>query len=167
MMFHLHSIVIVMTARTALALKVKKLDERAVLPTVSHAGEDLGYDVYALEDVEISPHSVHKIRTGIAASYQHERSVYDYRINLFGLLIRDRSSVALGGLFTVGGVVDAGYTGEIIVLVRNLSTAIVDIKAGQKIAQMIPTEVLTENGVEEVFDLAESDRMSKGFGSSG
>jgi len=63
-------------------------------------------------------------------------------------------------------VIDAGYRGEIMVLMTNLGEADIALKAGEKIAQMIPVPVLT-GAVEEVESLEDSARAEKGFGSSG
>jgi dUTP pyrophosphatase len=69
-------------------------------------------------------------------------------------------------LATTGGVIDAGYRGEILILMTNLGDDTVEIAAGEKIAQMIPVPVLT-GLVEEVESLEDSARAEKGFGSSG
>jgi dUTP pyrophosphatase len=63
-------------------------------------------------------------------------------------------------------VIDAGYRGEILVLMTNLGAEPVELKAGDKIAQMIPVPVLT-GLVQEVESLEDSARAEKGFGSSG
>jgi dUTP pyrophosphatase len=60
----------------------------------------------------------------------------------------------------------AGYRGEILVLMTNLSKTTVDLNAGEKIAQMIPVPVLT-GLVQEVETLEDSARAARGFGSSG
>jgi dUTP pyrophosphatase len=74
--------------------------------------------------------------------------------------------MAARGIATTAGVIDAGYRGEILVLMTNLGEAAIELKAGEKIAQMIPVPVLT--GVVEVAEnLEESARAEKGFGSSG
>lgn len=155
-------------------LLVKRLDQRATLPTVAHAGEDLAYDLYALEDVMIKPGNVFPVRTGIAVQHSRNQRVpgdglysADYETFNDGLLIRDRSSMASKGIFTTGGVVDAGYRGEIIVLMsRQWGYFPYKIEAGNKIAQMIPIPVLTGR-VQEVDELSEAARGEKGFGSSG
>lgn len=149
-----------------MGLEVKKLDEKAILPTVGHPGEDLGFDLYALEDTTILPYTVAKIRTGISARYVYYGHFLD-ESKKYGLLIRDRSSMAVGGLFVVGGVVDSGYTGEIMVLLRTMGNALVDIEAGQKVAQIIPMQVFTGTFVYEVNSLSPSSREGGGFGSTG
>ena len=63
-------------------------------------------------------------------------------------------------------MIDAGYRGEILILMTNLGDAAVELKAGEKIAQMVPVPVLT-GMVEEVDSLDGSRRAAKGFGSSG
>jgi dUTP pyrophosphatase len=83
-----------------------------------------------------------------------------------GLLVRDRSSMAARGLATTGGVIDAGYRGEILILMTNLGDAAVELKAGEKIAQMVPVPVLTGQ-VETVEGLEDSVRAARGFGSTG
>lgn len=167
-------------------LRVKKLDPTAVLPAVAHAGEDLGFDLFALEDAVLPFGEVVKVRTGIAASAV--RGPFK-----LGLLIRDRSSMAVKGITTSGGVIDAGYTGEIAVLMTNqnkdwahaldymggfrrnfpMSEELPNypvygyfIKAGDKIAQMVPMMVLT-GSVTEVESLEGGQRGDKGYGSTG
>lgn len=192
-------------------LKVKKLDPRAVLPTVAHPGEDLGYDLYALEETVLRYGEVTKVRTGISAQSCNESYLAqvlsrepNYEIppvvTPLGLLIRDRSSMASKGIVISGGVIDYGYTGEIVVLMTNwgststvylldrsatvrevnikpgqvlntdfpkqtLSYKEYVIKAGDKIAQMVPVPVLTGQIV-EVEELT-GQRGEAGFGSTG
>jgi dUTP pyrophosphatase len=142
-------------------LRVKRLEEGARLPVVAHPGEDLGYDLFALETTVLAPRVTARVRTGIAVEARDTVAGAP-----LGLLVRDRSSMAARGIATTGGVIDAGYRGEILVLMTNLSEAAVELKAGEKIAQMIPIPVLT-GIVEEVEILEESARAEKGFGSSG
>lgn len=143
------------------ALRVKRLDPAAKLPVVAHPGEDLGYDLFALEGARLLPQATVRVRTGIAVEAQHPETGA-----ALGLLVRDRSSMAARGLATTGGVIDAGYRGEILVLMTNLGAEPVELGAGEKIAQMIPVPVLT-GSIEEVDGLEASLREAKGFGSSG
>jgi len=142
-------------------LRVKLLHESARLPAVAHPGEDLGYDLFALEATLLAPRSTVKVRTGIAVEARHPDTGAP-----LGLLVRDRSSMAAKGVATTAGVIDAGYRGEILVLMTNLGEAAVELKAGEKIAQMIPVPVLT-GPVQEVETLELSARAEKGFGSTG
>jgi dUTP pyrophosphatase len=142
-------------------LRVKLLEAGARAPTVAHPGEDLGYDIFALESATLAPRSTVKVRTGISVEARHPQTGAP-----LGLLVRDRSSMAARGIATTAGVIDAGYRGEILILMTNLGEATVELKAGEKIAQMIPVPILT-GIVEEVETLENSARAEKGFGSSG
>ena len=142
-------------------LRVRLLDENARLPVVAHPGEDLGYDLFALEATLLAPQVTVKVRTGIAVEARHPGTGAP-----LGLLVRDRSSMAARGIATTAGVIDAGYRGEILVLMTNLGQAPVELRAGEKIAQMIPVPVLT-GPVQEVETLELSARAEKGFGSTG
>ncbi len=142
-------------------LRVKKLVEDARLPVVVHPGEDLGYDVFALQKTLLVPHQTVRVRTGIAVEARHPETG-----DPLGLLVRDRSSMAARGLATTAGVIDAGYRGEVLIVMTNLGQSPVELKAGEKIAQMIPLPVLT-GPVAEVENLEASAREAKGFGSSG
>lgn len=145
-------------------LNVKRLDPNAKLPTVAHPGEDLGYDVYSLEHKLLEPFEVTKVRTGISVAF--EVLIFG-RIYSYGLLVRDRSSMAARGIITSAGVVDAGYRGELTILLTNTSDHTEEVLPGQKIAQMIPMPVLTQYAVTEVSELPTGNRGEKGFGSSG
>jgi len=138
-------------------MKVKKLFEGAKLPQKAHAG-DLGYDLFASTATDIFSDETRLVRTGIAIQFPEG----------YGGFIKDRSSVATKkGVFTVAGVIDNGYIGEIQVALHNASDEIVEINAGDKIAQLvlIPT---VNFGVEEVDEMVSGDeRGTGGFGSTG
>ncbi len=142
-------------------LRVKLLEAGARAPVVAHPGEDLGYDLFALEGVVVEARATVRVRTGIAVEARNPRDGA-----ALGLLVRDRSSMAARGMATTAGVIDAGYRGEILVVMTNLGDAPVELKAGEKIAQMVPVPVLT-GLVQEVESLEDSTRAEKGFGSSG
>jgi dUTP pyrophosphatase len=142
-------------------LRVKLLDPGARMPCVAHPGEDLGYDVFLLEAAELAPGTTSRLRTGIAVEARHPQTGEP-----LGLLVRDRSSMAARGLTTTGGVIDAGYRGEILILMTNCSGAAIRLGAGEKIAQMIPVPILTGT-VEQADTLEISSRLARGFGSSG
>jgi len=141
-------------------LKVKLLSPTAKAPTVAHPGEDLGYDIFSSETVSIAQHGHAVIPTGIAVECTSPTG------EKMGALLRDKSSMAARRLVVTGGVIDAGYRGEVRVLIENLGDAPAEIRAGDKIANLIPYPVLTAE-VQVVDDLADSSRKAGGFGSSG
>lgn len=146
-------------------LKVFKLDKEATLPTRNHS-YDAGIDLYSLEDVFIPVGESRKLKTGVAIEIEE-----GYVGKLAG-----RSSMNAKGILTAEGVIDAGYNGDISVILHNFScTATRDpvlyqngyhIKKGDKICQMLIYKVETPP-VLEVQELWSSERGSKGFGSSG
>lgn len=142
-------------------LRVKLLEPGAKLPVVAHPGEDLGYDVFSVESVVLEPHKTIRVGTGISVEARHPETGAP-----LGLLVRDRSSMASRGIATTAGVIDAGYRGEVQIVMTNLGDSSIELKAGEKIAQMIPVPVLT-GSVERVDSLEDSARLAKGFGSSG
>jgi dUTP pyrophosphatase len=138
-------------------LRVKRLDSTAKLPTKAHSG-DLGYDLYANESVAIHPGETKLVKTDIAVQFP----------NGWGGIIKDRSSVATKrNLFTVAGVIDNGYTGEIRVAFHNAGEHVQAFVVGDKIAQIVLTET-TDFVVEEVETIISNDgRDANGFGSTG
>jgi dUTP pyrophosphatase len=141
-------------------LKVKLLNAAAKAPTVAHPGEDLGYDIYSAETVMVPARGHAIVPTGIAVECSSPSG------EPMGALLRDKSSMAARRLVLTGGVIDAGYRGEIRVLMENLGDNPAEIHAGDKIANLIPYPVLTSE-VEVVEELGSSSRKGGGFGSSG
>jgi dUTP pyrophosphatase len=140
------------------SLSVKLLNGSAKVPTVAHPGEDIGYDLYASKDHTLVPGQVYRVHTGVAvAGLVNGLPV--------GFLVKDRSSMAAKGVFTHGGVIDSTYRGEIVVLMTTL-TDVYEIRPGDRIAQLVPTPVLT-GAVTESSELTSGARGSQGFGSSG
>jgi len=142
-------------------MRVKKLDPRAKLPTLAYE-RALGYDLYALEDIEIPAVSedggigMAKVRTGIVIELPP----------MWGAFIKDRSSIATKRrLVCIAGVIDPDYRGEIIVCLENHSGRIQKIKAGEKIAQLVPIPVLGAPVI-ETEELSGTKRGANGFGSS-
>ena len=142
-------------------LRVKLLEPAARPPVVAHPGEDLGYDIFLLEGALLAARATTRLRTGISVEARHPETAAP-----LGLLVRDRSSMATRGLACTGGVIDAGYRGEILIVMTNLSDVQVELRPGEKIAQLVPVPVLT-GLVTQVEDLEDSQRAAKGFGSSG
>lgn len=140
-------------------LKVKLLNPEAKAPTIAHPGEDLAYDLYSAETVTIPARGHHIVSTGVSIEL-------DIDGRPAGALIRDRSSMAARRIICTAGVVDAGYRGEVRVVMENLADEPAEIHQGDKIANLIPYPVLTSE-VEVVEELAETSRSAGGFGSTG
>ena len=138
-------------------MKVKRLSDKALPPQKAHAG-DLGYDLYAGESAAIFPNETKVVKTGIAIQFPVG----------YGGFIKDRSSVATKkGLFTVAGVIDNGYIGEICIALYNGTDSLIHVAPGEKIAQLvlIPTVNFEVTEVDEV--VSADQRGDGGFGSTG
>jgi dUTP pyrophosphatase len=140
-------------------LKVRRLEPAARLPTRAYPG-DAGLDLYALEDGRLGPGERASIRTGIAVEIPDGQA---------GLVLARSGLAARHGIALVNapGLIDAGYRGEVRVLLLN--TDLVEsftIAAGDRIAQLVLVRVETP-AVVEVEELALSERGAGGFGSSG
>ena len=138
-------------------LPVKKLDPSAVMPTRANS-TDAGYDLYAIEDVEIGPVNQKLVKTGISMAIPKG----------YVGLIWPRSGLAYKhGLDVFAGVIDAGYRGDIGVILYNSK---VDqhykVKKGERIAQILFQKVEGFDLV-ETSDLDDSERGTGGFGSTG
>lgn len=136
-------------------LKVKKLYENSLIPSRAHHN-DAGADLYAYNDHVVLPGKRVTIPTGVALEIE-EGNVG---------LIWDKSSIGAKGLKTLGGVLDAGYRGEVFVTVQNLGDETYTFSHGQKVAQLIIQKVEFPEII-EVSELSDSLRGEGGFGSTG
>lgn len=142
-----------------MSLRVLRLDERAKLPTRAHPG-DAGLDLRALDDAAVGPGERAVIRTGIAVEIPEGEA---------GLVVPRSGLAARHGVALVNapGLIDAGYRGEIQVLLLNTDRdATFEVRAGDRIAQLVLVKVQLAEVV-EVEALAVSDRGAAGFGSTG
>lgn len=136
-------------------LEILRLSPEATLPTRAHP-DDAGLDLYSLEDVLLSPGQGKVARTGVALALAQ---------GTVGM-IADRSSLAKKGIKTAGGIIDAGYRGEIQIVLWNIGREEIRLGRGERIAQMLILPIATP-AVKEVTSLDETARGAKGFGSSG
>ena len=141
---------------TCMNIQIKKLDPEAKLPTYGHPG-DAGMDFYTLEETVVPAGKIAKIKTGIAMKIP---------VGYVGL-VWDKSGVSInGGIKTLGGVIDAGYRGEIMIGVYNFKGEDFTFEKGQKVTQLLVQPVVAGQ-IEEVSDLDETSRGEGGFGSTG
>jgi dUTP pyrophosphatase len=142
-----------------MSLRVRRLDERALLPTRAYAA-DAGFDLYALEGRSVGPGDRASIGTGIALEIPEGHA---------GLVLPRSGLAARYGIALVNapGLIDAGYRGEIRVLLLNTDrTRTFEVAPGDRIAQLVIVPVETP-AIVEVDALAVSERGAAGFGSSG
>ena len=141
-------------------INIKRLTETAILPERGSAYA-AGYDLFAdlQETVSIQPHETKMIGTGLAMEIPE---------GYFGGIFARSGLSSKEGLRPANcvGVVDADYRGEVKVALHNDGEVVREIKAGQKIAQLVVVPFL---GVEfdEVEELSETVRGVGGFGSTG
>jgi dUTP diphosphatase len=140
-------------------LRVRRLDDRAVLPARAHPG-DAGLDLHALEETKLAPGERAAIPTGIAVEIPAGHA---------GLVL-PRSGLALRhgiALVNAPGLIDSGYRGELRVLLLNTDRRVpFQIAPGDRIAQLVVVgaEMMS---VVEAEELSVSARGAGGFGSSG
>ena len=142
-----------------MSLRVARLDERARLPTRAHDG-DAGLDLYALEHVVLEPGERASVPTGIAVEIPPGQA---------GLVLPRSGLAARHGISVVNapGLIDAGYRGEVRVLLLNTDRERrFELAAGDRIAQLVLVGVELPEVI-EVESLSGSERGAGGFGSSG
>ena len=139
-----------------ISVYIKKLEESALIPTRS-TDLDAGYDLYSTSD-GIVPAGGRKVAgTGIAIAIPPP---YYGRV-------APRSGLAVKkGIDILAGVIDAGYRGEVGVVLQNLSGEDYPFKKGDRIAQLILEQCNTIGWV-ELDELKDSKRSDAGFGSTG
>ena len=139
-------------------IKLKKLDERAKLPT---RGSEMaaGMDLYALDEVTVGAGETVLVHTGIALAIPEGYAGFIYA----------RSGLATKkGLAPANkvGVVDADYRGEIMVALHNHGTVPQTLDAGERVAQMVIAPFLAVEFT-ETDTLDDTLRATGGFGSTG
>ena len=140
-------------------IRVKKLDDRAILPTYG-TEFSAGADLYNLpESVEIAPHTTILIHTGIATEIPE---------GYCGLVFARSGLATKRGLAPANkvGVIDADYRGEIMVALHNHSDKTACVEAGERVAQLAIVPFLKAE-FEEASELSDTVRGAGGFGSTG
>ena len=137
-------------------LKIKKLVSNAVLPNYAHKG-DAGMDLFASETTVIKKGERVQVKTGIAMAIPEG----------YVGLIWDKSGLSHKyGLKTLGGVIDSGYRGEIMIGMINLGSEDYTFEVCHKVAQMLIQKVESPEII-EVESLDDTSRGVGAFGSTG
>ena len=142
-----------------MTLRSRRLEPAAVLPSRAYDG-DAGLDLYAAHAARLGPGERASVGTGIAVAIPQGHA---------GLVL-PRSGLALRhgiALVNAPGLIDAGYRGELRVLLLNTDRAeAFDVAPGERIAQLLVVAFAALE-VTEVAELSQSQRRERGFGSSG
>ncbi|HSM25069.1 MAG TPA: hypothetical protein VK856_09425 [Anaerolineaceae bacterium] len=129
-------------------IKIARLNTDATLPTRKHPA-DAGMDIYSNQEITIRPHSFEIVSTGITIEID---------AGFVGLLKpKGRNNHLLGA-----GVVDAGYQGEILVKVSNITAKPMEIKPGDAIGQLLIIPIFTPEITEVAPDLIHKRNSSRG-----
>jgi dUTP pyrophosphatase len=139
-------------------VSVRRLRDDAILPRQAYEG-DAGFDLAACERVTLGPGERAVVPTGIAVEIPDGYAGF----------VQPRSGLASRhgiGVVNSPGLIDAGYRGEIrVVLLNTDKTEPFEVEPGMRIAQLVVAPVASVQLV-EVDELAVSERGSRGFGSS-
>ena len=137
-------------------IRIKKLDKDIELPQYTKE-HDAALDLRSAEDGLIKAGETRTFKTGLA---------FQIPVGYVGL-VWDRSGLAAkNSIHTMAGVIDAGYRGEVGIVLKNLGSEDFMVQKGMRIAQMVIQPVLNSK-VTEVEELEETERGATGFGSSG
>ena len=140
-------------------LACRRLSEDATLPSRAHDG-DAGLDLYAAEGTTLGAGERASVGTGIAVEIPEGHA---------GLVLPRSGLAARHGITLVNapGLIDAGYRGELRILLLNTDAAEpFEIAPGDRIAQLVITPFADASPV-ETAQLSLTERGNGGFGSSG
>ena len=132
-----------------------QLDPGAFMPARGHS-YDAGLDIMSIQDLVIPPNSGAVIHTGVHVEIPEGKC---------GLLV-SKSGLNVKEDITTTGLIDCGYTGEIIVKAYNHSDSPRSIARGQKVTQLVILPCVIED-VEVVEKISGGERGDAGFGSTG
>ena len=132
-----------------------KLEKWAYMPERAH-DTDAGADLKTPHDVIVMAHSSAVVDTGVAIELPPDS---------VGML-KSKSGLNVKHGITSEGVIDVGYTGNIVVKLYNHSDKHYGFRAGEKITQLVIMPILTPS-FELVDSLEDTERGNQGFGSTG
>ena len=136
----------------------RKIDPSARLPEYAHPG-DAGMDVFSVDSVVLPPGGRALVHTGLVMQLPPDAEAQ----------VRPRSGLALKYGVTVlnsPGTIDAGYRGEVGVILVNHGAEPFCVEKGMKVAQIVVAPVV-QAVIEETFATDDTDRGAGGFGSTG
>lgn len=142
-----------------MTLKFKKINPDAIIPAYAHPS-DAGMDIRSVEDLTIPAGKRALVHTGLVMALPPR----------YEAQVRPRSGLALKHGITVlntPGTIDAGYRGEVGVILANFGDEDFKVSKGDKIAQVVIVPVTQPDEIVEIEEIDETDRGAGGFGSTG
>lgn len=147
-----------------LTIYAHKLHKDAIIPTIAYNNTSAAFDITSIYDYEIKPNEKKIIKNGLSLIIDEKEPYY--------MTIHLRSSLGFKkGAIPHIGIVDAGYTGALEVLIHNLGNEVISIKKGERYAQILvhkkpefQIKEIDENEYQEITK--KQTRGNKGFGSS-
>ena len=138
-------------------IEIELINSSANVPTKKHES-DIGYDISSAENIFIISNEVTLVHTGIAISLPAQCA--GFVLPRSGLSTKHKIT-----LINSPGLIDPGYTGELLVPLINHSTVDYEIKVGDRIAQLV---LIDTNQVDFkiVDNMPDTERNSGGFGST-
>lgn len=136
-------------------MKVKRFKKTTRMPVKSHL-PDVGLDIFTPKEFWLRPLETITVGLELAVSIPE---------GFAGMLV-PRSSITERGMIVQTAVIDPDYTGEIHLIITNCSNNVQHIEEGQRVCSLVVYSVLNAR-IEEVEEMAETERNTKGLGSSG
>ena len=136
-------------------MKVKRFKKTTRMPVKSHL-PDVGLDIFTPKEFWLRPLETITVGLELAVSIPE---------GFAGMLV-PRSSITERGMIVQTAVIDPDYTGEIHLIITNCSNNVRLIEEGQRVCSLVVYSVLNER-IEEVEEMTETERNTKGLGSSG
>ena len=137
-------------------VKIKKLNEQAVMPTKAHP-TDAGFDLVASKTTTIPANGRALIPTDIAMAIPN---------GYYGMVVGRSGNTIKRGLVGMTGIVDAGYRNGIGIMAFNLTDTDIVIEQGERAGQIVITPIL-DCTLEAADELDKTDRGEGGYGSTG
>ena len=136
-------------------MKVKRFKKTTQMPVKSHL-PDVGLDIFTPKEFWLRPLETITVGLELAVSIPE---------GFAGMLV-PRSSITERGMIVQTAVIDPDYTGEIHLIITNCSNNVQHIEEGQRVCSLVVYSVLNAR-IEEVEEMPETERNTKGLGSSG
>ena len=132
-----------------MTVKFRRIDPSATLPSYAHPG-DAGMDIRSMEELTIEPGARSLVHTGLVMILPEG----------YEAQVRPRSGLALKNGVTVlntPGTIDAGYRGEVGVILANFGSEPFRVEKGSKIAQIVVAPC-TRAEIEETVEVDATER---------